>query len=251
MGRRVGIYVAAGLCFIALAVALARAEEPHERQDEPAAGQEPEVELTSDTAQMSYVLGLSGGQQLKEAGLDVSLEAYIRGFRDGFTEAEPALDDAQLASAIQVFNRRRLARQAEQVEARQDLADRNLEEAERFLEQNKEREGVQTAPNGLQYEILREGDGRRPRFNDTVTVHYHGTLPDGTVFDSSRERGQPATFPVDGVIEGWTEALQMMRKGAQWRLYVPPHLAYGERGAGDVIGPNQLLIFEVELLEIE
>ena len=122
---------------------------------------------------------------------------------------------------------------------------------ELFLQENKQKEGVVTTLSGLQYIVLREGDGQRPKVTDTVKVHYRGTFIDGTEFDSSYSRGEPAVFPVNGVIAGWTEALQRMRVGSKYRVFVPPKLAYGERGAGDVIGPNETLIFDVELLGIE
>ncbi|MFQ5448203.1 MAG: FKBP-type peptidyl-prolyl cis-trans isomerase, partial [Saprospiraceae bacterium] len=128
---------------------------------------------------------------------------------------------------------------------------KNLEEGRAFLEANKKREGVHVTESGLQYEILKEGSGPTPKAEDKVRVHYHGTLIDGTVFDSSVERGEPITFPVTGVIKGWVEALQMMQAGAKWKLFIPSNLAYGERGAGAQIGPNAVLIFEVELLGIE
>jgi FKBP-type peptidyl-prolyl cis-trans isomerase FklB len=126
----------------------------------------------------------------------------------------------------------------------------NKKAGEDFLAQNKTREGVKTLPSGLQYQVLQQGKGKSPAKTDKVTTHYHGTLIDGTVFDSSYERGQPATFPVNGVIAGWTEALQLMQEGAKWRLFIPSDLAYGARGAGDDIGPNAALIFDVELISV-
>jgi FKBP-type peptidyl-prolyl cis-trans isomerase FklB len=130
------------------------------------------------------------------------------------------------------------------------MAEANKQEGEAFLAQNKNREGVTTLPSGLQYMVLQEGHGASPGPTDKVTTHYHGTLIDGTVFDSSYERGQPATFPVNGVISGWTEALQRMQEGAKWRLFLPANLAYGAQGAGEDIGPNATLIFDVELISV-
>lgn len=132
-----------------------------------------------------------------------------------------------------------------------DIADRNLAAGEAFLEENERSEGVVTTASGLQYLVLHEGDGPRPKASDSVTVHYRGTLIDGMEFDSSYQRDEPASFPLQGVIPGWSEALQLMRVGSRYRLFIPPHLAYGERGAGLMIGPNATLIFEVELLEID
>ena len=129
--------------------------------------------------------------------------------------------------------------------------EKNKKEGEIFLETNKKKEGVQTLPSGLQYKVLKAGAGKKPTATDTVTVHYRGTLIDGKEFDSSYRRGKPATFPVNGVIPGWTEALQLMEEGAKWELFIPSNLAYGERSAGGDIGPNATLIFEVELISIE
>lgn len=251
MRKQTTLYVLTVLCLIGLTVAFGRAREAQPEEPSKPPETEPTFQLTTDTDRVSYVLGLSSGRRLRETKLEINAEAYARGFRDGFAGSEPMLDEQERLQAMQTFHRRRLARQAEEVESREKEATENRKEAERFLAQNKKREGVKTLANGLQYEILREGDGPRPGPKDTVTVNYRGTLPDGTVFDSSYQRGEPATFPVDGVIPGWTEALQMMRKGAKWKLYIPPDLAYGERGARDTIGPNQLLVFEVELLDIK
>ena len=131
-----------------------------------------------------------------------------------------------------------------------EKATANLKAGEEFLESNKQKPGVHALPSGLQYEIITEGNGPKPLASDKVTCHYHGTLIDGTVFDSSVKRGQPATFPLNMVIKGWTEALQLMPAGSKWRLFLPPHLAYGDRQTGAHIGPNSTLIFEVELLDI-
>jgi FKBP-type peptidyl-prolyl cis-trans isomerase FklB len=132
-----------------------------------------------------------------------------------------------------------------------ELGEKNKKEGEAFLAENKKKEGVTTLPSGLQYKIMKEGDGQIPKSTDTVTVHYRGTLIDGTEFDSSYTRGQPATFPVKGVIAGFSEALQLMKVGSKWQLFIPSNLAYGERGAGDDIGPNASLIFDIELISIK
>jgi FKBP-type peptidyl-prolyl cis-trans isomerase FklB len=132
-----------------------------------------------------------------------------------------------------------------------EKAEKNLVESEKFLAENKAKEGVKTTASGLQYKVLKEGEGPSPKVGDTVTVNYRGTLIDGTQFDSSYDRGEPATFPLTGVIPGWTEALQLMKKGSKWMLYIPPNLAYGERGAGNRIPPNSTLIFEVELISFQ
>jgi FKBP-type peptidyl-prolyl cis-trans isomerase FklB len=131
------------------------------------------------------------------------------------------------------------------------MSEKQKQRGEAFLAENKKKEGVKTLPSGLQYKVVKAGSGKKPKLDDTVTVHYRGTLIDGTEFDSSLRRGKPATFPVSGVIPGWTEALPLMEEGAKWQLFIPPKLAYGERGAGSLIAPNATLIFEVELISIQ
>jgi FKBP-type peptidyl-prolyl cis-trans isomerase FklB len=140
---------------------------------------------------------------------------------------------------------------AKQAETMQKLSEKNKADGEKFLVENGKKEGVKTLPSGLQYKEIAPGTGKSPKTTDTVTTHYKGTLIDGTEFDSSYKRGEPVSFPVSGVIAGWTEALQLMKEGAKWQLFVPPNLAYGERGAGREIGPNATLIFEVELISIQ
>ena len=140
---------------------------------------------------------------------------------------------------------------SKQEDIRKTLGEKNKIEGEKFLAENKGKEGVQTLPSGLQYKVTTPGKGKKPQLTDTVIAHYRGTLIDGTEFDSSYRRGQPASFPVSGVIRGWTEALQLMEEGAKWQLFIPPNLAYGDRGAGQAVGPNAVLIFDVELLSIQ
>ena len=141
--------------------------------------------------------------------------------------------------------------QAAREKEMKEMAAKNLDEGKKFLVENQKKGGIKTLPSGLQYKVLTEGSGKMPKAEDTVTVNYKGTLIDGTEFDSSYKRGQPATFQVKGVIKGWTEALQLMKQGAKWQLFIPPELAYGERGAGRDIGPNATLIFEVELISVK
>jgi FKBP-type peptidyl-prolyl cis-trans isomerase FklB len=138
-----------------------------------------------------------------------------------------------------------------QAERTKQLAEKNKKEGEAFLAANKTKEGIKTLPSGLQYKVIKEGTGKTPTAEDTVVTNYRGTLTDGTEFDSSYKRGQPATFPVKGVIPGWTEALQLMKEGSKWELFIPSNLAYGEQGAGGVIGPNAALIFEIELISVK
>jgi FKBP-type peptidyl-prolyl cis-trans isomerase FklB len=158
------------------------------------------------------------------------------------------LDDAEIASAMETLQRKMMEKQMAQ---REEAAKENLREGQEFLSENAQKDGVRTTESGLQYEVIEKGSGKTPTPESTVTVHYRGTLIDGTEFDSSYRRGEPATFPVNGVIAGWTEALQLMSEGAKYKLYIPADLAYGERGAGQAIGPNETLIFDVELISVK
>lgn len=190
---------------------------------------------------VSYSLGILVAQNLKQQGVsDIDATRLAKGIDDVINdnELEISLDDAN--QMVQAYMKTQQAKQYESV----------IEEGEKFLKENAQREEVTELESGLQYEVLQEGKGETPTASDRVTVHYTGKLLDGTVFDSSVERGEPATFGVTQVIKGWVEALQLMKPGARWRLYIPYHLAYGERGAGPKIGPYQTLIFEVELLKI-
>ena len=197
--------------------------------------------------QASYAIGLNFGKNLaqgiKQDNADVDIDLLLQGLKDALTNAKPKYTDEQMRIAMEAFGK--------ELEARaKGLADRNKKEGESFLAENKKKKDVQTTPTGLQYKILKKGEGKSPQKTDTVKVHYHGTLIDGTVFDSSVKRKEPIEFPVTGVIKGWTEALLKMKVGDKWILYVPSELAYGPVRQSAEIGPNQLLIFEVELLEI-
>ena len=195
----------------------------------------------------SYTMGYSLGGRVHGDIPELDLEAFIDAFRQGFAGAPGQLDEAQMKLAITQFNE---ARMAKMKAARDKLAADNLAKSNEFLAKNGKRKGVKTTKSGLQYEVVKKGAGPAPQPTDMVTAHYHGTLPDGTVFDSSRE-GDPVDFPLAGVIPGWIEGLQLMSKGAQFKLYIPSQLAYGERGAGEAIGPNQALVFEVELVDFK
>jgi len=206
-------------------------------------------DLDTEDAKFSYAIGLEIGSSLEQITdkTAVDVDILARGIRDQLSGADPLLDQEEAATVKQtVMNRM----QAEAQEERQGAAVENASEEEAFLDTNAKREGVITTESGLQYEILEEGQGEKPNSTDRVTVHYRGTLLDGTVFDSSYDRGSPATFGVNQVIPGWTEALQLMSIGSKYKLYIPSKLAYGTRGAGQTIGPNACLIFEVELIEI-
>lgn len=194
--------------------------------------------------QASYGIGLQMGDQLRAnpfEGLDI--EAVQAGLADAFTQQQPQVDNQVLGVAFnEIHQRMQAAKAGENEEA--------IAAGQAFLQENSQREGVSVTDSGLQYEVITAGDGEKPTAASTVRTHYHGTLVDGKVFDSSYERGEPAEFPVNGVIKGWTEALQMMPVGSKWRLTVPHDLAYGEQGAGGAIAPFSTLIFDVELLDI-
>ena len=192
---------------------------------------------------ISYIIGRDMAGNLKKQGIDVNPDAFIKGMKEAIEGKPSTLSQAEVQEAMMELQ--------QEMGAKQGAAGaENQKAGEAFLAENKNKEGVKILPSGLQYEVLNEGTGKSPSASDKVTTHYHGTLIDGTVFDSSYERGQPATFPVNGVIAGWTEALQLMKEGAKWRLYIPSALAYGSQGAGDVIGPNAALIFDVELISV-
>lgn len=193
---------------------------------------------------VSYGIGRQMGDQIGAQPFDgIDVDALTDGLRDALGGNPSPIDPQQLQQAFQEMSARMQAKQQEQSEV---LA----AQGEQFLAENAKRDEVTVLPSGLQYEVLTAGSGEKPSARSTVRTHYHGTLVDGTVFDSSYERGEPAEFPVNGVIAGWTEALQLMNVGTKWRLYIPHQLAYGEQGAGANIGPCATLIFDVELLEI-
>jgi len=206
------------------------------------------IELKDRKDKESYSLGYQFGQSLKLQGVEINLDVYTSGIKDALGGKESQMTSEEIRSTITSLQQRLMAAQQK---ALKELAAKNLSESKAFLAENGKKEGIKTLPSGLQYKVLTEGSGKIPKPEDTVTVHYKGTLIDGTEFDSSYKRGQPATFQVKGVIKGWTEALQLMKEGSKWQLFIPPGLGYGERGAGSTIPPNSTLIFEVELLTIK
>jgi len=207
-----------------------------------------QVTLKTQKDKVSYIIGLDIGMNMKRQSVDVDTDILLKGLKDGLSGAKPAMSEDDMRKVMTSFNEE--MKKKHDVEVKK-LAEKNKKEGEEFLAANKKKKGVVTLPSGLQYKIITKGKGKSPTLNDIVTVNYRGTLLDGKEFDSSFKRGKPATFPVKGVIKGWTEALQLMKPGAKWELFIPSDLAYGPRGAGNVIGPNATLVFEVELLSVK
>jgi len=205
------------------------------------------VELKGQKDKESYSLGYQFGQSLKAQGLDIDLEVYASGIQDALGGKNPSLSQEEMQKTVSELQQRMVAARQKELK---EKAEKNLAEGKAFLEENKKKEGVKTLPSGLQYKVLAEGSGKTPKAADSVTVNYKGTLINGTEFDSSYKRGNPTTFQVGKVIKGWTEALQLMKEGSKWQLFIPPELGYGERGAGPV-PPNSTLIFEVELISVK
>jgi FKBP-type peptidyl-prolyl cis-trans isomerase FklB len=208
--------------------------------------------LKTDKEKFSYALGMMTGHRMADGLTKQSVPfdpaILARGLKDGVNGGKTLLTDDEAQAAISAMQKQQAAQKAE---ANKQAGAANKKAGDDFLAANKGKEGVVTLPSGLQYKILTEGKGAKPTATDSVVCNYRGTLINGTEFDSSYKRGQPATFPVNGVIKGWTEALQLMPVGSKWQLFIPPDLAYGERGAGADIGPDATLIFEVELISIE
>jgi FKBP-type peptidyl-prolyl cis-trans isomerase FklB len=221
------------LCLVALTIQLSAQKKPT---------------LTTEKDKVSYIIGTDIAKNLKKQGIDIDPELLFKGLKDAFTDQKLLLSDEEIQQVMSAFQQKMMAQQSKKAG---ELAEKNQKEGEAFLAANKKKDSVITLPSGLQYKVIAEGAGKMPTLNDTVTTNYRGTLIDGTEFDNSYKRGEPATFPVSGVIPGWTEALQHMKVGAKWQLFVPSNLGYGERGAGQTIGPNATLIFEVELLSIK
>ncbi len=205
-------------------------------------------ELKSDKERISYSIGMDIGGNLRRGAVEVDPEMLAKGLKDSYGGGNTLLTEEQARQEIEDFQKTLMARKAEKMRI---LSEKNKADGEKFLAENAKKADVKSLPSGLQYREISPGTGKSPKATDTVTVHYKGTLIDGTEFDSSYKRGEPATFPVSGVISGWTEALQLMKVGAKWQLFIPPTLAYGERGAGRDIGPSATLIFDVELISVK
>jgi FKBP-type peptidyl-prolyl cis-trans isomerase FklB len=206
----------------------------------------PQLKDQKDKA--SYSIGYDIGSTFKKQNIELNTDALFSGLKEGLAGKEATLSKEEREKTLEVFQKEMMEKQAA---ASKEAATKNAAEGEKFLAENKTKEGVKTTASGLQYKVLKEGSGSSPKETDTVVTNYKGTLLDGTEFDSSYKRNEPATFPVNRVIKGWTEALQLMKPGAKYQLFIPAALAYGERGAGRDIGPNATLIFEVELLSVK
>jgi len=234
------IKVTSGMAAVALASALAGCGAPTEEPKQ-------EVVLETTDARLSYGIGLRMGQRMSADGMTVDIAAYAAGLEDAMTGAEAQLTDEEINTEMSAFQERR---QAEAEAERVALAQTNLEAGRAYMEEMSAREEVQTTESGLQYIVVEPGEGENPVAEDSVEVHYEGRLIDGTVFDSSFERGQTVTFGLTQVIAGWTEGLQLMKPGAKYKFIIPPELGYGEGGAGQMIGPNATLLFDVELIAV-
>lgn len=206
------------------------------------------VALKNQKDSLSYAVGLDIARNLKRQSLDIDLDVLTRGVKDLYAGATTALTDSESQSITVVLRRQMMARHAAE---RKIQAEKNRKDGDAFLAENKKKEGVITLPSGLQYRVLNMETGKKPRMDQTVVINYRGMFLDNTEFDNTYKQGGPGTFSVNGVIKGWTEALQLMPVGSRWQLFVSPDLAYGERGSGQIIPPNATLIYEIELLQIK
>jgi FKBP-type peptidyl-prolyl cis-trans isomerase FklB len=206
-------------------------------------GQDKSTPLKDSKDKVSYSIGLNIGFNLKKQNVSINPDTFVLGLKDALA-GKPQMTEEQVKETMTAFEK-------EMIDKQKAAGVKNGADGEKFLAENKKKEGVKTTASGLQYKVVKEGSGAQPKETDTVIANYRGTLIDGTEFDSSYKRGQPATFPVSGVIKGWTEALQMMKVGSKFQLFIPATLAYGERAIGADIGPNSTLIFEVELLDVK
>ena len=222
-----------------------------------AAEDNPLVKTQKD--KISYSIGLDIGRNITNSQIDINLDALAAGLKSVITGSKPLLTEEESKEVMNAFRTEMQAKQqarmkemqAKQAEKYKEQADKNKKEGEEFLAENKKKPGVVTTASGLQYKVITAGTGKKPAASDSVTTHYRGTLINGTKFDSSYDRGEPASFAVGGVIKGWTEALQLMPVGSKWQLFIPSELAYGDRGTGREIGPNATLLFDIELISID
>jgi len=207
-------------------------------------------DLKTLNQKVSYSIGLDYGKYMKTQSIEIDEKAFIKGLRDGIsadTSLKPLLNDTEIRQVIQQFQEEMMKKQQEKMKA---SGEKNKKEGAKFLDENKKKQGVTTLSSGLQYKVIKAGNGKTPKEDNTVVVNYKGTLIDGTEFDNSYKRGEPATLPVSGIIKGWTEALLLMKEGDIWQLFIPAELAYGEAGRPPQIAPNAVLIFQVELIKV-
>lgn len=244
MVRSFPLYIALVLAAALMPPALASAQQS-DAKPAPKAATGP---LKTQKDKVSYSIGLDIGKNFKNQGIDVDPAMLARGMRDAMAGNKPLLTEEE---SHQVMTDFQMAMKEEHLKKQQAAGAENAKAAAAFLAANKKKPGVKTTASGLEYKVIKEGTGKTPTLEDTVTAHYRGTLLDGTEFDSSYKRGEPASFPVSGVIPGWTEVLQLMKVGSKYEVWIPANLAYGERGAGNVIGPNAMLTFEIELLDVK
>jgi FKBP-type peptidyl-prolyl cis-trans isomerase FklB len=240
----------------AITLFVSSCQQAKEQNANPAEKKEiTKADLKTEDDNISYSLGFSMGSRFIRDGLEINLEIFQEGMKDGFTGSKQILTEEEMQKTMMALQQKMMAKRQtdhmKEMEERKNLGEANKEKGEKFLEANKAKEGVITLESGLQYKILKKGTGASPKATDIVKCHYKGTTIDGEEFDSSYKRGEPATFALNKVIKGWTEGLQLMKEGGKWEFFVPPELAYGEMGSGPDIGPNEVLIFEVELLGIE
>lgn len=205
------------------------------------------VELKTTMEKASYSIGLNMGKDMKQRGVEIDVKLLTKGLEDGLSGGKALCSDAEAREFMMAFQKEMMSKQNVK---KKGAGDKNKKDGDAFLAENKTKPDVVTLPSGLQYKVVTMGTGSKPTAADTVTTHYRGTLIDGKEFDSSYSRNEPTSFPVSGVIKGWTEALQLMPVGSKWQLFIPSELAYGEQGAGADIGPSATLIFEIELLKI-
>ena len=245
------------LILLAVAVLFASScERMRPQKPKPAAKKEiTKADLKTEDDKVGYSLGFSIGSSFKKDELKMNLEIFQKGIKDGFTGGKQILDEQEIKKTMMAFQQKMMAKKEaermKKMEERKKQGEANKERGKKFLEENKAKKNIITLTSGLQYKILKKGTGASPKATDTVRCHYRGTTIDGKEFDSSYKRGKPATFALNRVIKGWTEGLQLMKEGGKWQFFIPSELAYGKRGSGQHIGPNEVLIFEVELLGID
>ncbi|OGT41734.1 MAG: hypothetical protein A3F13_08790 [Gammaproteobacteria bacterium RIFCSPHIGHO2_12_FULL_40_19] len=204
--------------------------------------------LTTDTGKLSYSMGFKTGEAMKTHSIAIDTQDFAQGLQDGYQGTKPQLTEAVMQTSLSTMQKQMVQKMQQQYA---QVAEKNTQEGQTYLTNNAKAPGIVTLPSGLQYKVIDAGKGESPTLNDTVTVNYEGTLINGTVFDSSYKRGQPATFKVRDVIQGWQDALTHMKPGATWMLYIPASLAYGKQGSMGAIGPNETLIFKVDLISVK